>query len=40
MITAETTGSVGVRQADIAKQDIKLSEGKSSSMNPGKTRER
>ena len=34
-IAAEITGSVGVRQADIVKQDMKLSEGKSSDMNPG-----
>jgi hypothetical protein len=35
MIAAEITGSVGVRQADMAKQDMKLSDGKSSNMNPG-----
>ena len=34
MIAAEITGSVGVRQADMAKQEIKLSDGKSSNMNP------
>ena len=35
MIAAEITGSVGVRQADMARQEIKLSDGKSNSMNPG-----
>lgn len=34
-MAAEITGSVGVRHADIAKQDIKLSEGKSRAVNPG-----
>ena len=36
-IAAEITGSVGVRQADIVKQDVKSSEGKSSNMNPEET---
>jgi len=35
MMAAEITGSVGVRQADIAKQEIKLRDGKSSKINPG-----
>ena len=38
MIAAEITGSVGVRQADMAKQEIKLSDGKSSNMNPRRIR--
>ena len=33
-MAAEITGSVGVRQADIVKQDAKLSDGKSSNINP------
>ena len=35
MIAAEITGSVGVRQADIAKQDIRLSDGNSNNKKPG-----
>jgi len=38
MIAAEITGSVGVRHADMAKQEIKLSDGKRSNMNPGEVR--
>jgi len=34
-IAAEITGSVGVRQAEIAKQDTKLRDGKRSNINPG-----
>ena len=34
MMAAEITGSVGVRQADTAKQDTKLRDGKSSDINP------
>ena len=35
MMAAEITGSVGVRQAEIARQDMKLRDGKSSNINPG-----
>ena len=36
-IAAEIAGSVGVRQVDIVKQDVKSSEGKSSNMDPEET---